>query len=57
MRDETETKQRREGNQRQNKERTKKEQRNAAHLFPDYEPPNRTNPTPKKRAESEESET
>jgi hypothetical protein len=33
---------RREENQRQNKERTEKEQRRAAHLFPDYQPPNFT---------------
>jgi hypothetical protein len=47
----------RERNQSQNRERTEKKQRSAAHLFPDYQPLNRTNPTPKKRAESEESET
>jgi hypothetical protein len=34
--------------QRQNKERTKKEQRNAAHFLTDYQPLKRTNRTPKK---------
>jgi hypothetical protein len=43
--------------QRKNREKTEKKQRSAAHLFPDYQLLNRTNPTPKKRAESEESET
>jgi hypothetical protein len=38
-RDETETRG-------ENREITKKEQRNAAHLFPDYQPPNLTNFTP-----------
>jgi hypothetical protein len=39
-RDETETKQRRNRDESQNRERTEKEQRNAGHLFPDYQPPN-----------------
>jgi hypothetical protein len=43
--------------QRKNTDKTKKEQRNAAHLLAGYQPPNETNKTPKKRAESEESET
>jgi hypothetical protein len=43
---ERETRAKTEKEQRKNKERTKKEQRNAPHLFPDYQPPNRTNPTP-----------
>ncbi len=45
-RDETETKQRCEAKQRKSRDRTRKEQGNAAHLFPDYQPLNRTNPTP-----------
>ncbi len=56
-RDETETKQKPEPKQRKNTDKTKKEQRNAAYLFAGHQPPNETNKTPKKRAESEESET
>jgi hypothetical protein len=37
-----------------NRERTKKEQRNAAYLLADYQPPNRTNRTPKKEREEYE---
>ncbi len=34
--------------QRKSRDRTKKEQRNAAHLLADYQPPKRTKKTPEK---------
>ncbi len=48
-RDETETKRKPEPKQRKNTDKTKKEQRNAAHPLADYQPPKRTKKTPEKK--------